>query len=152
MQGKGLAQGAQRLGHTEKVMCTQGKFSSFGFHRSASFEDEIRFLFKHAGRSLAIATWIDFNFSETRHTPRYTALGVTLAEECLVVASGRAHIGFPLTGVRKVTMQESRIDGPLLTRNKRQRHHNEQRSHFPTTSCITRRKFPPMIFLMSGSL
>src|SRR5260370_39897338 len=112
MQDKGLAQGAHRLGHIEKVMCTQGKLSPFGLHRPTSFENDIRLLFEHAGRSLAIATWIDFNFSETRHTPRYTALVVTLAAAGLVVTSGRAHSGCPLTGIREVAVQRVRNAGP----------------------------------------
>src|SRR5437870_3198072 len=98
-----------------------------------------------------MATRIDRNLSKTRHAARHSGLSVACPKQRLVVASGRAYVCLFLADVRKIAMQESRIDGPLAC-DERQRHQDEQRSHFPTTSRITRRKFPPMIFLMSGSL
>src|SRR5260221_1560535 len=110
MQGKGIARGIYGLGNVKKVMCTQGNFSPFVLHHSTSFEDDIRFLFEHASSGFAMAAWIDSDLTEAGDAPQYTVLHVTLAEESLVVASGRAHIGLRIADVRKIAMQEGRID------------------------------------------
>src|SRR5579863_4709135 len=132
-------------------MPTQRVFLPFGIHRPTSFKDHIRLLFEDAGSRLAIAPWIDSDLAETRHAPRHSALAVALAEERLVVASRCAHVGLLLDDVWKVAMQKRRIDRSLACHERQNKQH-QQRSHFPTTARITRRKLPPMIFLMSVSL
>src|SRR2546422_251243 len=74
----------------------------------------------------------------------------------LVMASGRYDIQRLLFDLRYVPVQPGGINMTILARGRpREKDRGNCRygkSHFPITSRMTRRKFPPMIFLMSASL